>query len=405
MIGMEEKRPWRTSDFWTSPYNFIDQVTRGMHFPERVQVHDATLRDGEQTPGVVFRKEEKVRIAALLEEIGVHRIEAGMPAVSEDDFAAIRDISSHRGPAKIMAFVRALKSDLDQAKECGCDGAIIEIPIGKPKLEYQFNWSWQRVLETSVEAIKYSRSLGLYTVYFPYDTTRADEDELEKVLRGVAEEAPPDSVGIVDTMGCALPQAIQYLVRKVKDIMGVPVEIHCHNDLGMGVVDSIAALAAGAEVVHVCVNGMGERTGNAALEEVTVALKVLCGVDTGIRFERLREVSQVVKELSGFPLVPNKPVVGGGNFVRESGIGIDTVMKYPLAMFALNPRFVGSAPGVVLGKKSGLTSIKMKLQEFGMELPEDDMKALLKQVKDCSIEKKGLVSDDEFRQMVERLHR
>ncbi|HHW18765.1 MAG TPA: 2-isopropylmalate synthase [Firmicutes bacterium] len=394
------ERPWQTDNWWTSPYNHIPEVSRALTFPEKVVLHDATLRDGEQTPGVVFRSEEKVRIAALLQELGVARIEAGMPAVSEDDARAIRAIARMGGNAQIMGFVRAIKSDLDQAKDCGCSGVIIEVPIGKPKLDYQFGWTWQKVLDVSVEAIKYSKSLGLYTVYFPYDTTRADPVELENVLSGVARDAKPDAIGVVDTVGCALPEAIAFLVRKVKSLVGVPVEIHTHNDLGMAVVNSIYAVAAGADVVHVCVNGMGERTGNAPLEEVAVALKVLCGVDTGIRFEKLKEVSRIVRELSGFPMAPNKPVVGDGNFVRESGIGIDTVMKYPLAMFSLNPYFVGSFPGVVLGKKSGVNSIKMKAEEMGIQLSEEEARIILNRVKELGIAKKGTVSGAEFAEIV-----
>ncbi|MBE3518958.1 MAG: 2-isopropylmalate synthase [Firmicutes bacterium] len=397
------ERPWRTDYWWTSPYNHIPEVSRTLTFDHRVILHDATLRDGEQTPGVVFRSEEKVRIAALLEELGVGRIEAGMPAVSEDDAKAIRAIARMGGRAQIMGFVRAMKSDLDQAKDCGCSGVIIEVPIGKPKLEYQFGWTWQKVLDVSVEAINYSKSLGLYTVYFPYDTTRADPVELENVLSGVARDAKPDAVGVVDTVGCALPEAIAYLVRKVKNLVGVPVEIHTHNDLGMAVINSIYAVAAGASVVHVCMNGMGERTGNAPLEEVAVALKVLCGVDTGIRFDKLKEASKVLRELSGFPMAPNKPIVGDGNFVRESGIGIDTVIKYPLAMFSLDPRFVGSSPGVVLGKKSGINSVKIKAEEMGIALSEEEARAVLNRVKQLGIAKKGTVSDREFAEIVKEV--
>jgi len=307
------------------------------------------------------------------------------------------------GKAKIMGFVRALQSDLDKASDCGCSGVIIEVPIGKPKLEHQFGWSWQRVLDISAEAIRYSKSLGLYTVYFPYDTTRADIQHLEKVLSTLAREARPDAVGVVDTVGCALPSAIAYLVKKVKSLVGVPVEVHTHNDLGMAVANSVYAVAAGADVVHVCINAMGERTGNAPLEEVAVALKVLCGVETGICFKKLKEASRLVRRLSGFPMAPNKPIVGDGNFVRESGIGIETVMRYPLAMFSLNPAFVGSSPQVVLGKKSGTNSVKFKAEKMGIEISEEEARLILARVKKLGIAKKGTVSDQEFAQILEEV--
>jgi len=259
------------------------------------------------------------------------------------------------------------------------------------------------VLDISAEAIRYSKALGLYTVYFPYDTTRADMQDLEKVLTTLAREARPDAVGVVDTVGCALPSAIGYLVRKVKSLTGVAVEIHTHNDLGMAVANSVYAVAAGAEVVHVCINGLGERAGNAPLEEVALALKVLCDVETGIRFDKLKEASKLVRTLSNFPMVPNKPIVGDGTFVRESGIGIETVMRYPLAMFSLNPAFVGSAPKVVLGKKSGTNSVMLKGQEMGIQLGEDEARLVLARVKALGIAKKGTVSDQEFLKILQEV--
>lgn len=234
---------YRENAWWASPYNDASEVRAVINTADKVEIHDATLRDGEQTPGVVFSLEDKIRIAEKLDEIGIERIEAGMPAVSKTDEMAIRAICKKNLKAKIFTFARAMRNDIDIAVDCGAYGVVIEIPIGYPKLKYQFNWTWENVLEKSVDCINYAKSKGLYVVYFPYDTTRSREEDLTNLMRGIMENSPPDSVGVVDTMGCALPQTIAYLVRKMKTITkGLPIEVHTHNDFGMAVATEFAAV-------------------------------------------------------------------------------------------------------------------------------------------------------------------
>lgn len=396
---------WKSESWWTSSLNFLPEVRSQFVLPREVQIHDATLRDGEQTPGIVLRKEEKIRIAEMLDDIGVHRIEAGMPAVSAEDAEAIQAISRNAKRAKVYAFVRAMEKDIEVAHHCGATGVIIEVPVGRPKLELQFKWTMDQVLAQSLRAIRRSKQLGLYTVYFPYDTTRADLPAFRQLLARIVQEAPPDSVGVIDTTGCAIPAAIKHLVSMVLSVTQLPVEIHTHNDIGMAVANEMAAVEAGATVVHTCINGLGERTGNAALEEVAVALKTLYGYEWGFKFDRLAAMSAEVQELTGFPLAPNKPIVGSGNFTRESGIGIDMVYEHPLAMFSLNPEFVGQRPKAVLGKKSGYASVTTKMKELGMDYPENKelFDQVLQKVKQLGIAKKGLVTDAEFRSIVEEV--
>ncbi|MDR7316443.1 hypothetical protein [Brevibacillus nitrificans] len=394
---------WKNENWWVSHFNFKEEVTKQFHLPQKVELHDATLRDGEQTAGVVLKPEEKVEIARRLGEAGVHRIEAGMPAVSEQDRKAIADIKKLGLDSKIFGFVRAKEEDIHMCLECGVDGVIIELPIGKPKLDLQFNWSVDRVIESSITAIKKAKELGLYTVFFPYDTTRADEADFEKLLTEVTAETLPDSVGIVDTMGCILPEATEYMVKFVKEKTGgLPVEIHTHNDFGLAVANSLRAVAAGAEVVHCCVNGMGERTGNAALEEVAAGIQMLYGKDIGVDIPKLMRLSELVEQYTNFPLAVNKPIVGTANFTRESGIGADTLLKHPLAMFALNPGYLGRQAKLVLGKKSGMTSINVRLQELQVSLDEEAKKQLLTDVKNMGIEKKRILTDEEFVQLVKK---
>jgi len=390
------------NDWWVSPYNVLPEVTAKFDLPEKVEIHDATLRDGEQTPGIVMSVEDKIAIAEKLAEVGVERIEAGMPAVSQPDFDAIKAISKMGLKSKIFTFARAMQADMDKALECGAEGVIIEVPIGYPKLQWQFKWTWEDVLRKSVDAINYARKQGLYAVYFPYDTTRARPEDLENLLTRIMQDAPPDSVGVVDTMGCVLPDAMKYMVRWVKKLTGIPVEVHTHNDFGMGVATELAGVEAGATVVHSCANGLGERTGNAALEELMVCLHVLYGYDKQYNLSKLPELGEVVSRITGVPIAANKPILGSKNFTRESGIGVDLVVREPLAMFGTHPALTGRTGDVVLGKKSGNASVTYHLDEMGItDYSDDAVKEILAQVKALGIEKKGLVTKDEFRRIAE----
>ncbi len=395
---------FREDQWWVSPYNVLPEVRNTYQLPERVSIHDATLRDGEQTPGVVMSVEDKIEIARKLDEVGVERIEAGMPAVSDQDFEAIKRISKLGLKSKIYTFARALNADIDKALECGCHGVIIEIPIGFPKLKYQFKWTWEDVLRKSVDVIHYAKQRGMHVVYFPYDTTRAREEDLRNLLTRLMQDAPPDAVGVVDTMGCILPEAMKYMVRLVKSITRLPVEAHTHNDFGMAVATELAAVEAGAEVVHSCANGLGERTGNAALEELIVALHVLYGYDSQYKLDKLPELGEIVSRIANFPIAANKPILGARNFTRESGIGVDLVVKEPLAMFGTHPALTGRQGEVVLGKKSGKLSITYNLEKLGITgVSEEAVGEMLKLVKDKGIAKKGLLTGQEFREIVDNV--
>ncbi len=397
----EESKYHKDGQYWISPYNFIPKVTGTLDLPEKVEIHDATLRDGEQTPGLVFSVEEKVAIAKKLDEVGIDRIEAGMPAVSPQDFEAIKQISALGLNARIYTFARAMNADIDKAVDCGADGVIIEVPIGYPKLKYQFKWTWEDVLKKSADVINYAKEKGLHAVFFPYDTTRAREDDLTNLLTGIMKNSQPDSIGVVDTMGCATPEAIKYLVRKVKDLTNLPVEIHTHNDFGTGVATELAAVTVGASCVHSCVGGLGERTGNAALEELILCLELLYGYDTKYELAKLPELGELLANITGIPYALNKPILGERNFTRESGIGVNLVVEKPLAMFGTHPALTGRTGDIVLGKKSGKASIAYKLDELGIEGVSDEQTTeLLAEVKKAGIAKKGILTDDEFRRIL-----
>lgn len=397
---MEKHSYYKEGAWWTSPFNEKEEVKKT--FPNHtVEIHDATLRDGEQTPGVVFTADQKFDIASKLYEAGIRRIEAGMPAVSADDASAAKRIANEFKDAEVYAFVRAMATDIDLAAETGAKGVIIEVPIGYPKLKYQFNWTWEKVFEKSASCINYAKQCGLKAVYFPYDATRANEDDIENLFSNLMKDARPDAIGLVDTMGCALPETIAYMVRWYKSITnGLPIEVHCHNDFGMAVACELAGASAGAEVLHACVNGLGERTGNAALEEIVLALKLLMGMDCRYDIEKLDPLCRMVEQYSGIKCAHNKPFGGDRNYTRESGIGVNLVMEQPLAMFATDPRYFNKTANVVLGKKSGKLSVSYKLNQMGMTATDEQIAQILAGVKELGIKKKGLLSDQEFLSIV-----
>jgi methanogen homocitrate synthase len=393
--------PWRTPDWWVSQYNYEPKVRANFDLPERVQFHDATLRDGEQTPGVVFGRDDKLEIAKMLDQAGVDRIEAGMPAISEDDMEAIRNIAQAGLNAQVMALCRVIVADVEKSVECGVDGVVVEVPASLPRLKYQMKWEPQDVIRRSVEAVKYAKSKGLFVVYFPWDTTRADLDMLREIVTGVVEQADPDALAVVDTLGSALPDAVAFLVRQMKEMGGGrPVEVHTHNDFGLGVATCLSAVAAGAEVVHVSVNGLGERTGNAPLEETAAAMKVMLGVSHNVHLDRLLPLSQLVERLSGVHIAMNKPITGEITFSRETGAGIDLIFTNPTIPLPINPRVYGREMTVVIGKKSGKRSIILKLESMGMEATEQQVEDIRDLVKSKAIDQKSAVSDEQFRNIV-----
>ncbi|MBA1333735.1 MAG: 2-isopropylmalate synthase [Firmicutes bacterium] len=399
------KEPWFNDNWYVSKANYWDEVVEKFQLPEKVIFHDATLRDGEQMPGVVFLPEDKVRIAKMLDKLGVQRIEAGMPAVSSQDFQAVKDIVNLKLNSKIMAFSRTMESDIEKAIDCGVWGTVIEITCGEFRLKYQHpQWTIDDVVKKSVDTINYAKKQGLYVVYFPYDTTRSDPAFLKELLKQVTEKSDPDAVAVVDTTGTIIPPAMKQLILNVKEATGGrPVEVHTHNDLNLGVANALAAMEAGAEVIHGCINGLGERCGNIAIEEIAVAVSALYGIETGIKTEYIMEACKLVEELSGVKLAFNKSLVGQAAYMKESGVGIEVAKNYPFVTFPISPAYVGAKQLLVVGKKSGKNSIKVKLEDLGLELSDDIIEKLLDIVKAKSIEMRRYLTDDEFKGIVERV--
>ncbi len=397
-----EQGPWVGDRWWVSHFNYVEEVRKQFNLPKKVEIYDVTLRDGEQTPGVVFKKEEKLHIAQLLDEAGVHRIEAGMPVVSAEDADAVKAIAHAGLKAKIFGFSRMVKGDVDACIKSDVQGVVIEGPTGVPKLK-QFGWPYEDVIRKAIETVDYAKAHGLQTAFFSVDMTRAELPFIKRLLGEIANQTKVDSFIVVDTFGCALPEAIAYLVRELKKTVNRPLEMHCHNDFGLGTACTLAGIAAGAEVAHTSVNGIGERTGNVSFEEVVMGLRYLYGVDIGIRTEKLYEISKAVEQYSRFKVPPNKPFVGDRSFTREAGISIAGWVKYHLGSEPILPELVGNRHGVVMGKKSGRHSVEWKLQQLGMHAPPEKIPAILEALKNESVERKAAVEDEDFKRIVDKV--
>ena len=395
------QQPWKTDKWFTSPWNFAPAVRRSLQFPQQIRFHDVTLRDGEQQAGIVLRREEKVAIARQLAKAGVHRIEAGMPAVSAEDEAAIKDIAALDLGPEIFSFARCMPADVALAKQCGVHGVITEIPSSEHIIRNAYGKSLDWAIKSSIETTLAAKEAGLYTVFFTIDSTRTDLNSYLDLIERVATEGHMDALTVADSFGGCAPEAISMVMRVLTARFKKPIEIHCHEDYGLGVANTIAALAAGASVAHVTVSATGERAGNVPLEDTALALKCLYGVETGIHTEELYELSKLVQKLCGFSLPPNRPIVGDRLYDIESGIvtmfhrrcrGVE-----PLECLPFLPELVGR-PGVeiVLGKGSGVANIEEHLERLGLTSSPEQAEAILQQVKSLSIRKKGLLTSEEF---------
>jgi isopropylmalate/homocitrate/citramalate synthase len=402
------QQPWKTDKWFVSPWCYLPEVTKDFHFPSNIKIHDVTLRDGEQQTGVVFRREEKVAIAKKLDAMGVHRIEAGMPAVSPQDRAAIADIASLGLKAQIFSFARCVVADIQAAKECGATGVIVEIPSSDHIIKNAYGWTVDRAMKSSIDATLAAKEAGLYTVFFTIDSTRTEVNRLLEIAEQVATEGHMDAYTIADSFGGCTPEAVYHVVKKLAGRLGKPIEIHCHMDYSLGVANTIYGLAAGASVAHVTVTGLGERAGNVPLEDTVLALKTLYGIDVGIKTELFCETSKFVLDLAKVTIPGNRPIVGDLLYQIESGIVAGFFRKArkdnPLEYVPFAPELVGQKPvGIVIGKNSGMPSVEEWCEKLGIHANEEQMMAMIPLIKEKSFQTKDLLSVDEFKAIVDQV--
>jgi isopropylmalate/homocitrate/citramalate synthase len=374
------------------------ELNRPYAFEAEVGFYDTTLRDGEQTVGVVLDPEQKLEIARGLSAAGIERIEAGFPRVSEEDYEAVRRIAGAGLEAEIWGFSRAVQADVEALVELGVQASVIECPISDLKLE-ALGVSREKMLERIRSAVSFASGEGIRVAYFGVDGTRADLAFFESAYKTAIEAGAQEAV-VVDTLGIATPELVAMLVGRTREWLGpdVPIHFHGHNDFGLGTANAVAAVRSGARWIHGTVNGMGERAGNANIGEVALALHALWGVDTPLDLGRMRTLAERVRELSGYELEPWKPLVGENLFRRESG-AVASQFHDPPSIEPYSSDLVGAERAIVLGKKSGIDSIRIKLEDLGLDVPEERRADLLAAVKRLGAEKRGLVTDDEFREL------
>ncbi|MEE8584138.1 MAG: homoaconitate hydratase [Acidobacteriota bacterium] len=390
------------SKFWVSQLNSLPEIREPFRNLSPVGFYDTTLRDGEQTVGVVFTPQEKLEIARHLDRLGIGRIEAGFPRVSEEDKQAFAAILADGLQAEIWGFSRAMVEDLDILIEMGVRFTVIEIPTSDIKLK-AYGLSRKKVLDRARRAVAHATEHGMTVCFFPVDGTRTDLDFLRRSYEtGV--EAGASEVAVVDTIGACGPEAVELLVSRVREWLGpqVALHFHGHNDFGLATASAVAAVRAGAGWIQGTINGMGERAGNADLAEIALALQGLYGVPVQMNLEHIREASAAVQQAGGYRLEAWKPLVGGNLFTRESG-AVASQFHIPEAIEPFSSELVGAPRRIVLGKKSGLASIDLKARELGVEIPDQARAEVLAAVKRRAVEKKGLVSDEEFRQIAQSL--
>ncbi len=379
---------------WTGTLNEHAIVAGG----RRVGLYDTTLRDGEQTVGVVITPEQKLEIARILDGLGVDRIEVGFPRISDEDRRAIELVIGAGLEAELWGFSRALAADVEAIVELGLAHSVIEAPISDLKLD-ALGVSREKMLGRIEDAVRAGTEAGVHVAFFGVDGSRADLDYLAEVYRR-AVAAGAKEVVVVDTLGIAAPEAVAYFVGFVREAVGpeVPLHYHGHDDFGLATAGAVAAVAAGADWIHGTVNGMGERAGNANLCEIALTLEALYGYETGLRLEGSVAAAHRVAELCGYAMEPWKPLVGENLFRRETG-AVAAQFHDPPAIEPYASELVGARRGLVLGKKSGIDSIRIKAGELGLDVPEESRRDLLAAVKARATAKRGLVTDDELREL------
>ncbi|MCJ7490197.1 MAG: 2-isopropylmalate synthase [Thermoplasmata archaeon] len=348
--------------------------------PERVKILDTTLRDGEQTPNVALSIDDKLTIAQALDELGVDIIEAGFPINSEGEAEAVKKIAGVGLRAEICALCRASKQDIDAAIGCDVDSVHIFLATSKVHLEKKLKISKEEAVEKAVTAVQYAKEHGLIAEFSCEDATRTELEFLHEVHSNI-ESVGVDRIDIPDTVGVMTPPAMMQFVSEIKKKTKVPLAVHCHDDFGLSVANSLAGVRGGAEEVHVTMNGLGERAGNAALEEVVMALEAFYGISTSVNTRKLAFVSRLVSQLTGVRVQPNKAIVGENAFSHEAGIHVHGVLSEASTYEPMRPEIVGKERSIVFGKHSGAHAVESKLKEYGLSLGKDQLKELVKRVK------------------------
>jgi isopropylmalate/homocitrate/citramalate synthase len=400
--------------------NYHSKTAGDRRLPGKLELWDETLRDGEQMPGVHFSPEEKLRIAEAMSDAGIPLLNAGIPVVSPEEAKAVQLLAQAGLHAKVLAAARTVPGDIDAVIRSGAKYIAIFVAASDVHLRYKLKMTQEQVLEASVASVRQAKSAGLHVAFVTEDTVRAPMDFVERLYRTV-QEAGADRLVVSDTVGIMTPLTFRWFLREFRRrVNPKDWSVHCHNDFGLAVANTITAVEEGVNSPHVCVNGLGERAGNASLEEVVMILESLYGMSTGVKTEQLYALSRLVEELSGVPIPANKALVGYNSFSHEAGIHTHGILAHTLTYEPLQPSTLGRQRQMILGKHSGKAAVVEKLKERKAVPTDAQLAALLSQIKEAGeahtkdaaqaflreyrgfFEHPGL-SDVEFWAMVDRL--
>ena len=379
--------------------DFIKQVGKEIKLPKRVRIFDTTLRDGEQTPGVSFTLDQKLLIARQLDKLGVDTIEAGTPISSDGEMKAVAAIAKAGLNAEICALARPIKEDVDAALKCEPDCVHIFISTSDLHLKHMLKMTREQVLRQAVEYVAHAKDHGVVVEFSAMDATRSDLGFLKQIYRATV-EAGADRINVPDTVGVITPRGMYYLISQLKPLIKVPISVHCHDDFGLATSNSLTAVEAGAEQIQVAVNGLGERAGNASLEEVVMSLRALYGIKINVRTELIAETSDLLERITGIVVPPNKAIVGDNAFAHVSGIHAHGVLEFPGTYEPILPELVGHRRRLTLGKLTGRHSVEKHLRDLGVRVKKKQLTEITDRVKELG-DKGKRVTDVDLRAIAE----
>lgn len=378
---------------------FIRQVSKEIKPPKHVRIFDTTLRDGEGTPGVSFTPDQKLLIARQLDKLGVDTIESGTPITSEGEKEATATIVGAGLNAEICALARCVKGDIDAALECDVNCVHVYIATSDIHLKHKLRMTRAQALERAVEHIEHAKKHGVLVEFSAEDATRTDLGYLKEIYQA-AVEAGADRINVPDTVGVITPRGMYYLISQLKSVIKAPLSVHCHDDFGLATSNSLAAIEAGGEQVHATINGLGERAGNASLEEIVMGLRALYGIKPKIRTELLVETSNLLERITGITMPPNKAIVGDNAFAHETGVHAHGVLRFPGTYEPISPESVGHHRRLDLGKLTGRHSVEKQLKDLGVRVTKEQLAEITRQVKALG-DKGKIVTDTDLRAITE----
>ena len=391
---MNDESKWLNDDVWLSEINWLDEVRKDFELPERLWVHDCTVREAEQMPNVVFRPEEKIAIVKELDRLGVDSYEI-FPLISEDDKEVTRQLVKMNLRPILRCLCRYMISDVELAIDLGCKYITVENTANTWNNKIAYGIDENVLTRRFVEAIRLAKDNGLHVTCMPWDTYRSPLPFLEKLYKSIVYEGGADRVVVVDSSGIGLPHATTWFVKKVRSwVPGIPVEFHSHNEGGLALSSMVSAIIGGASGVHSVLNGFGTRGGNVATEEIVFAAEKLLGVKTGVNMKRLYPACKLVQDIGNMPVAPNKSIIGKNLFAYSTGLSIDLWRKARAAgrshaFVPFKPDLIGY-PGydIVLGKTTGKAAVKAKLSQLGVNVPEESLADLTADIKSEAILRK-----------------